>query len=98
VNGIHDMGGVDGFGTVQAEENEPVFHSEWERRTFALAVALGVTGEWTLDVFRHARESVPPAEYLGGAVQSGGRRRRRHPRSRPPVGASEHAPAPFPHR
>jgi nitrile hydratase len=54
-----------GFGTVHAEVNEPVFHSEWERRTFALAVALGVTGEWTLDTLRHARESLPPAAYLG---------------------------------
>jgi nitrile hydratase len=65
VNGVHDMGGVHGFGTVHAEVNEPVFHAEWERRTFALAVALGATGEWTLDAFRRARESVPPAEYLG---------------------------------
>jgi hypothetical protein len=64
VNGVHDMGGVHGFGTVHAEVNEPVFHAEWERRTFALAVALGVSGEWTLDAFRHpGRACLPPRTF-----------------------------------
>ena len=36
MNGIHDMGGMDGFGPVEAEEDEPVFHDAWEGRVFAL--------------------------------------------------------------
>lgn len=64
MNGAQDMGGVHGFGVVDPEPNEPVFHAEWERRVFALTLAMGVTGEWTLDASRFARESLPPAEYL----------------------------------
>jgi nitrile hydratase subunit beta len=29
MNGIHDMGGMEGFGPVQPEPNEPPFHSKW---------------------------------------------------------------------
>ncbi|HUE45928.1 MAG TPA: nitrile hydratase subunit beta, partial [Aestuariivirgaceae bacterium] len=42
----------------------PVFHAEWERRAFALTLAMGATGAWNLDVSRHARESLDPARYL----------------------------------
>jgi nitrile hydratase subunit beta len=65
MNGAHDMGGMHGFGAVEPEPNEPAFHAEWERRTFALTIAMGATGEWNLDQSRFARESIPPAEYLG---------------------------------
>jgi hypothetical protein len=36
MNGIHDLGGMQGFGRIEREENEPVFHADWERRIFAL--------------------------------------------------------------
>ena len=39
MNGVHDMGGMDGFGKVEIESNEPVFHAEWEARTMALVRA-----------------------------------------------------------
>ena len=64
MNGAHDMGGAHGFGPVVAEEDEPVFHDEWERRAFALALATGSLGKWNLDQSRHARENTPPADYL----------------------------------
>ena len=41
MNGVHDLGGMHGFGPVVLEPNEPVFHAEWERRTFALNLAMG---------------------------------------------------------
>jgi nitrile hydratase subunit beta len=63
VNGVHDMGGMHGFGPVRAEPGEPVFHAEWERRTFALTLAAGVR-RWNIDMARFAREQMPPAEYL----------------------------------
>src|SRR3954467_11968834 len=65
MNGAHDMGGMHGFGPVRAEPNEPVFHADWERRAFALTIAMGATGEWNLDESRFAREDRPPADYLG---------------------------------
>ena len=64
MNGIHDMGGMHGMGPVQYEKNEPVFHTDWESRVFALAVATGAWGKWNIDASRHSREVIPPAEYL----------------------------------
>jgi nitrile hydratase subunit beta len=59
MNGIHDMGGMQDMGPVQYEKNEPVFHTDWERRVFAMV--------WATDFppgFRYQREIIPPAEYL----------------------------------
>jgi nitrile hydratase subunit beta len=64
MNGAHDLGGMHGFGPVALEPDEPVFHAEWERRTFALSHAMSVRGKWNLDAIRFAREQMPPAEYL----------------------------------
>jgi nitrile hydratase len=64
MNGVHDMGGMHGFGPIPRERDEPVFHSEWERRAFAVVTAMNATGEWNLDLLRAARESLPPHEYL----------------------------------
>jgi nitrile hydratase len=64
MNGAHDMGGAHGFGPVEPEPNEPVFHAEWERRAFAITVAMGATGEWNIDMSRFARENRAPADYL----------------------------------
>ena len=58
------MGGAHGFGAVVAEPDEPVFHAEWERRAFALTLAMGATGEWNIDASRFAREDMAPAAYL----------------------------------
>lgn len=64
MNGAHDMGGMQGFGPVHPEPNEPVFHAEWERRAFAITLAAGSLGKWNIDQSRYAREKQPPAEYL----------------------------------
>ena len=41
MNGIHDMGGMHGFGPVEREENEPVFHEPWEARMVAMRAVVG---------------------------------------------------------
>jgi nitrile hydratase subunit beta len=64
VNGVHDMGGMHGFGPVSPETDEPVFHADWEGRVLALDLAMRATGEWNGDAARFARESEPPASYL----------------------------------
>ena len=64
MNGVHDLGGMHGFGPVEPEANEPVFHQRWEARTHAIAKALGSCGKWNIDYGRHERELIPPAEYL----------------------------------
>ena len=64
MNGAHDMGGMDGFGPVEIEKNEPLFHAEWERRAMALTIAMGAHGLWNIDMSRYARERMHPADYL----------------------------------
>jgi len=64
MNGIHDMGGMHGFGPVAPEANEPVFHAAWEGRVLALNRAMGHARLWNIDMSRFARENRPPEEYL----------------------------------
>jgi len=63
--GIHDLGGLDGFGPVEVEADEPFFHDEWERRQFKITSAvfsLVAGGE-----FRHSIERMDPAHYLSSS-------------------------------
>jgi nitrile hydratase len=61
VNGIHDMGGRHGFGRVEVEADEPVFHARWEGRVFGIVQALGARN---IDAGRHAIERLDPVAYL----------------------------------
>ena len=67
MDGIHDMGGMDGFGKVEAEENEPPFHERWEGRVMAMQRALGYAGAWHIDHSRYAQERLPPLVYLAAS-------------------------------
>jgi nitrile hydratase subunit beta len=67
MDGVHDMGGMHGFGKVEPEANEPVFHSDWEGRCFALNRAMSYAGAWTIDQSRAAREELPPDVYLASS-------------------------------
>ena len=64
MNDVHDMGGRHGLGPIVREENEPVFHEEWEKRALALARAMRAGGHFSLDEFRHAIERIEPSYYL----------------------------------
>jgi nitrile hydratase subunit beta len=64
MDGIHDMGGKQGWGTVVIQPNEPVFEERWHARAFALGLAsMGVSGT-NLDAFRHSLERLHPLDYL----------------------------------
>jgi nitrile hydratase len=67
MNGVHDMGGMDGFGKVEPEPNEPVFHDPWEGRVMAMNRAMGAVGVWNIDVGRFSREMLPPHVYLSSS-------------------------------
>jgi nitrile hydratase subunit beta len=67
MDGIHDMGGMDGFGKVEPEPNEPVFHEAWEGRVMAMNRALGAAGAWNIDMARFSREALPPDVYLASS-------------------------------
>ena len=67
MDGVHDMGGMDGFGKVDAEPNEPVFHELWEARVLAMSRAMGALGIWNIDQGRYAIELLAPHVYLSSS-------------------------------
>jgi nitrile hydratase len=62
MNGVHDMGGMHGFGPIEVEENEPIFHYAWEGRVAAMTLAPTVPIPGGV---RYAIERMAPADYLG---------------------------------
>lgn len=66
MKGGHDLGGQQDMGPInpEPESQEPVFHSEWERRVFGLTLATGMLGKWNIDESRHARERQDPVAYV----------------------------------
>ncbi len=67
MNGVHDMGGMHGFGSIPREENEAVFHASWEGRMFGMLLNLGRHGVHDPDGLRAAVENMEPAQYLGSS-------------------------------
>ena len=67
MNGVHDMGGMHGFGKVEPEPNEPPFHAPWEGRVLAMQRAMVFTGAWNIDISRAAQEQLPPQAYLSAS-------------------------------
>ena len=64
MDGIHDMGGMQGWGTVAIDPDEPVFREPWHGRAFAMgAMSMGLSGT-NLDAFRHGLERLHPYDYL----------------------------------
>ena len=64
MNGVQDMGGMDNFGPIDIEANEPIFHDSWERQMFSLVIALLPLGKFHVDEIRRLTELIPPAQYL----------------------------------
>lgn len=67
MNGMHDMGGRHGMGPVITEENEPVFHEEWERRMAGIMVSTFAGGYFNVDQLRRAEEETSAAGYLNAS-------------------------------
>ena len=64
MNGVHDMGGMHGFGPIVREVNEPLFHAAWEAQVRAMVVIARSRGYFNLDAFRYGIERMDPAHYL----------------------------------
>jgi nitrile hydratase len=65
MNGVHDMGGMAGLGTLDPGPDEALFHAPWESRVLGLTLAAAAWGRWTLDRSRYFREMIPGPDYLG---------------------------------
>lgn len=64
MDGIHDIGGMHGFGKIEREENEPLFHADWEARAFGLSLQAAEGIGFVDDHLRANIERIPAARYL----------------------------------
>lgn len=64
MNGIHDLGGMHGFGAIQADVHEPPFHEAWEGRAAGILEVMTFPAGFTVDRFRYLRETLRPDLYL----------------------------------
>ncbi|MDP6816706.1 MAG: nitrile hydratase subunit beta [Alphaproteobacteria bacterium] len=64
MNSLHDMAGMDGMGPIPIEENEPVFHADWEKQVHSVARALMGRKHFNTDEFRHSMERIEASRYL----------------------------------
>jgi nitrile hydratase subunit beta len=64
MDGVHDLGGREGYGPIVGKADDKVIHAEWEIRDFAMKQSSAAGQSWTIDWFRHCRELADPIDYL----------------------------------
>ena len=64
MDGIHDLGGMHGFGPIPITKGDYVFKADWQRRAFALAEVLAGAAQYGADQHRQAIERMPAVAYL----------------------------------
>jgi hypothetical protein len=64
MDGVHDLGGREGFGPIVGKTDDKVIHADWEIRDFAMKQSSAAGQSWTIDWFRHCRELANPVDYL----------------------------------
>jgi len=64
MDGVHDLGGREGFGPIVDRADDKPFHAGWEMRAFGVTQAARASSSWTIDWFRHCRELAVPVDYL----------------------------------
>lgn len=64
MDGIHDIGGKQGFGPIEVTKSDPPFPTKWEARAFGITKSVSAASDYSVDKFRYTREQLPPLEYL----------------------------------
>jgi len=64
MDGIHDAGGLSGLGPIDRSKEDQIFKADWEKRMMALTLGCTPQPGWNIDLARHARETIPAADYL----------------------------------
>ena len=64
MDGVHDLGGKEGFGPVDRAHEDEAYHSEADARAYALTVSMRAERAYPVDWFRHVRETIDPVDYL----------------------------------
>lgn len=63
----HDLGGRLGFGAIEVERGEPVFHAPWEGRVLGMAYLAMRNGWLNIDAFRHGIERMGSERYFAAS-------------------------------
>ncbi len=64
MDGMHDLGGRQGFGPVRYTLNAASFHARWEVQVNALYGHVVRRGVFNMDEYRHAIERMEPRHYM----------------------------------
>ena len=64
MDGMHDLGGRQGFGRVRYQRDARAFHEPWEVRANSLYAFAVRKGLFNMDEYRHAIERMDPRHYL----------------------------------
>jgi nitrile hydratase subunit beta len=64
MDGIHDLGGKQGFGPIRYTHDAPAFHTDWDVRANSLYVFAVRRGIFNMDEYRHGIERMEPHHYL----------------------------------
>jgi nitrile hydratase subunit beta len=64
MDGMHDLGGKEGFSKIRFEPNAQIFHADWEIKANALYSLAVKSGIFNMDEYRHAIERMEPRHYL----------------------------------
>jgi nitrile hydratase subunit beta len=64
MDGMHDLGGKQGFGKVRYSPHATAFHAPWEVRANSLYAFAVRNGIFNMDEYRHAIERMDPRHYL----------------------------------
>jgi len=64
MDGIHDLGGLQGFGPLEIDPDPRPFKHDWEARVYGLSMSVKRPASWNLDWWRHVRELIMPIDYL----------------------------------
>ncbi len=64
MDGVHDLGGKEGFGPIDRAHEDDPYHTEADARAYALCVSMRAERAYPVDWFRHTRENMDPVDYL----------------------------------
>ena len=64
MDGMHDLGGKQGFGPVRYAPGAQAFHAAWEKRVNAMYSMAVRKGVFNMDEYRHAIERMEPRHYM----------------------------------
>jgi nitrile hydratase len=67
MDGMHDLGGKQGFGKIGFRPKAPTYHAAWEKRVNAMTGLAVKHGIINMDEYRHAIERMEPRHYLSAS-------------------------------